>query len=255
MGLANYAAGARQIAVYAALEPSFGHFTMPEAHNLVGALDMPAISQADKFIDSKEKVDSRSRPERGWAGREAGSLSLNVYCRPSGSLGVAPVEDVLLYAACGGRVVNAGASVVYSLADAKPSLSLAIKEGHVVHYIAGCKIGDLKAALNKSEFFAWTVSGMFREVFRAGTAVAGFGSTTTEIVLISGEARLFDVGALVVIGDDDNDGNGYRITAVDVAANVITLAEPCASAADETTPAAKSVASSSVCITRRAPRR
>ena len=230
MSLTNYRALAREIAAYFKLETTEGEFVMPAAADVVPVLGMPGVTQSTKMIDSREIIDSRSRGERSANGLEAGNMSIECYCRPSGALGTAPQESTLLEAACGLKTVNAGASVIYGPATVKPSFSAVVKEGHMTHFVRGAKIGEVRGALNNNDYFNWNFSGQFKEAMRAGTSETIEGSTTTVLKMRAGEAALYDPGARVQVDDDDNTAAGYTISEVDTTADTITLSTALAEA-------------------------
>lgn len=219
----NATALTREIKAFVVKESAFGTLAFPSATDVIGVLGAPQVSQEEEFVDSREIVESRSTPDRAWVGTAAGSFSLQVYARPSGAAGTPPVEDVLLEAALGAKTVNAGTSVVYSPALELPSFTLAFREGHTTNFIVGAKVGELRLSITRKDFATWDVSGSFQKVLRAGTAETAGTSTTTVIQLESGGAKLFDVGARVQVGTENNSGAGYEITAVDTSADTITL--------------------------------
>ncbi len=230
MSLGNYVAKTRETKAFVKMETSYGVLAMPATTDAIAVLGVPSASQDEQFADSKELLESRSRADRAWLGSGAGKWSLQVYTRPSGSLGVPPVEDVLLEAALGQKTVNAGVSVVYTPALILPSFTLAYREGHTTRFALGCKVGSLKLTEAKKDFSTLDVSGDCQRVLHAGTEETVADSTTTVLVLAAKGAQLFSVGARVEVDGDTNSGAGYEITAVDTAADTITITPALASA-------------------------
>ncbi|MCE1171624.1 MAG: phage tail tube protein [Azovibrio sp.] len=157
-------------------------------------------------------------------------MALARACRAAGSAGAKPSEAALLKAALGGETVTAGASVVYSPALDLPSLSLCFREGHTTHFVSGCVVESLALSLESKGALTLEAKGKFKMALHAGSEETAAGSTTTLIKLAAGGAKLFDVGAYVRVGSDDQAGQGYLISAKDEDADTITLAQACTQA-------------------------
>ncbi|MCF8043288.1 MAG: avidin/streptavidin family protein, partial [Desulfarculaceae bacterium] len=214
---------ARESVGFLAKETTFGTLAEFVAANAFGVIGMPEITQNEAFSDSEEKMDSRSQPARFRDKTPAGSWSAELYSRPSGAAGNAPVEDVLLECALGDKAINAGASVVYAPAIVLPSFSFGHKLGHVVIFASGCVVEELGLTITNKGASKWTGRGSCAKVARAGKTTTTSGSTTTVIKLATGGSKLIDVGSRIEIGDDDNSGTGFAVTAVDEAADTITV--------------------------------
>ncbi len=214
---------ARETVGFIAAESAYGGLAAFVAANAIGVLGMPEVTQDESFTDSEEAQDSLSQPPRFRDKTPAGSWNFDIYSRPAGAAGSAPAESVLLEAALGLKTVNTGVSVVYSPAKTLPSFSLGVKIGHGVAFASGCVVTELALSITNKGAVKWTAKGNCARVMRAGTALTTTGSTTTLIALATGGAKLFNVGARVEIGGEDNSGSGYAITAVDTSADTITV--------------------------------
>jgi hypothetical protein len=219
----NYVAKTKEVVAFVKKETSFGVFAFPASTNALAVLEVPTAKQSESFSDSKEAVNSRSLLNRFRDQTPAGDWGLKVYMRPSGAAGTAPTEDVLNECAFGKKTVNAGVSVVYEPAMDLPSFSMCFREGHTVHYAAGCMVKKLGIKLENKGAVALDFSGSFRKVVRAGTEETVAASTTTVLKLAAGGAQLYQVDAYVQVGTDDNTAQGYQITAVDTALDTITI--------------------------------
>jgi hypothetical protein len=136
----------------------------------------------------------------------------------------------------GDKTVNAGTSVVYSLATTKPSFSLWMKKGHTVFFAWGCTAGALKSSLETKGGHKLEFSGQFMGMGWAGT------DTLDEAALIGAEdvvvhnAKKFSVGAHVefVEGTTVYDATtGYTVTDVVIATNTITVSPVLEAALDD----------------------
>ena len=220
----------RETSAFVKLETAFGELAFPSSTDAIAVLDAPTATQAESFTPSREIVDSRSLPARFRAAAPAGSWSLSIYARPSGTAGVPPVEAVIMEAALGAKTVNAGASVVYSPALELPSLSLCYREGHTAAFALGCKVDSLKLNIKNKDAVGLEFAGSCKTVLRAGAEETVDGSTTEVLKLAAGGAKLFDAGSRVKVGAEDNSGTGYSVTAVDVSADTVAVSPALASA-------------------------
>lgn len=230
MSLLNNVALTRETKAFVKVQTAFDTLAFPAATDAIAVLGVPQVGQKDKFADSREIVESRSKPARTYIGTEAGQWSIQVYARPSGSLGTPPVEGALMKCALGKETINAGVSVVYEPAMTLPIFSLCYREGHTVHFCVGCKVASWKPTLTKADLLALEFSGQCQKVLHAGTEETVAGSTTTVLNLAAGGAMLFSAGARVQVDAATNASAGYEITDTDVDADTITITPALASA-------------------------
>lgn len=219
----NDLALAQETVGFVAKEAAYGILEGFAAGDAIGLLGTPEVTQNESFTDSEEKVNSRSQPNRFRDKTPAGSWNADLYSRPSGAAGSVPVEDVLLECALGAKTVNAGTSVVYTPAIALPSFSFGSRIGHVAMFASGCVVEELGLTITNKGALKWSGRGSCAKVVRAGETTTVADSTTTVIKLATGGAELIDVGSRVRIGSDDNSGDGFAVTAVDEAADAITV--------------------------------
>lgn len=214
----------RELSGFLALETGFGTLAEFTSAHSIGLLGLPKASQPESFSDSEEKRATASLPQRFRDMTPAGSVSFSLYARPSGALGTPPAEAPLLKAATGIETINAGASVVYTPSIQVPSLSLAYGVGaNLTQWIAGLVIEELKMSGGPKGAVRLEASGKCRAVLSAGQSETVADSTTTVLNLAAGGAKLFDVGARVQVGAENNAGAGYAVTAYDENADTITV--------------------------------
>ncbi|MCF8044082.1 MAG: hypothetical protein K9K36_16570 [Desulfarculaceae bacterium] len=229
MALTNSKALVKETEVFVKKETTFGTLAFPAATDAIRVTAVPTGSQPESFTESEELQNSRSKPDRARDQTPAAPIDLKLYSRPSGAAGTPPQEDVLMECVLGKKTVNAGVSVVYEPAIALPSFSLCWKEGHTWFFAAGCKVGNLSWNFASKGYLSLGFGGMAKKVMLAGTSETVAGSTTQVLNLAAGGALLFMAGAYVQVGSDDNTGAGYVITAVDTAADTITISPALAS--------------------------
>lgn len=216
---------ARQQTIFAVKETTRGTQAFPAAAAplIIGAgyLDM---AQNPGFSDSEAVRNSRDILGQFQDMTPAGAWSLPIYARPSGSLGVAPMADVIFESLFGLKTVNPGVSVVYSPAMIKPSMSLYCLKGHTVFFGIGAVAETLKInAVNKGGV-KMTIGGSFMQMGWAGRdavkVAASLGASTVSIY----DAAKYTVGATIQnVTKADKATNGYTVTAVDTAAGTIAV--------------------------------
>lgn len=185
------------------------------------------INQQANFSDSKEILNSLDLIERFQDQMGAGSWSVPMYLRPSGTAGTAPMGNVLLESLMGVETVVGGASVSYTQAVTKPSFSLWMKKSHTVFAAFGCcaEAGKLNFTNNGGAKF--DMSGGFMQMGWAGTDTLAGAATTTAVTVTN--SKLFTAGMYVSFdtgaSEDHNTNAGYRIVSVDYDTNVLTMAD------------------------------
>lgn len=230
MSLNNAIALSRETIAFVKQESVWGELAFPAAADAVAPLAVPSARQAESFTPSSEITGSRSLISRFRDKTPAGDWSLSLYPRPAGSAGAKPAEAALLLAALGAETVNAGTSVVYAPAIGLPSFSLCFREGHTTHFVSGCVVESLAMTIEAKGALRLEAKGKFKSALHAGSEETVAGSTASVLKLAVGGAKLFDAGARVQVGDDDNADQGWLISEVDAQADAITLAAPLAQA-------------------------
>ena len=223
MSLTNTPAKYRKTQVFAKIQSALGTFAMPAATDALRVRTIPHPGQDGMFTPIDEIANTRSMSARTFDGLAAGSFDLQAYARPSGAAGTEPEEDVLMYAAFGDKTVNAGTSVVYSLAVDKPYFSMIVQEDHSTWYCYDCKVGAFQLMMARRGPVGLTFGCQVLKAAMAGKGETVAGSASATVNLDSGHALRFVAGAYVKLGSDDNTGAGYLISAVDTSADTLTV--------------------------------
>lgn len=225
----------RSTRYYAKAESTFGTFLKPTATDAVKALKM-SIDHKQERKDRMDSRQSRSVLER-ITGRKQASWSMERYVTPSGSLGTAPDEGVLLKAAMGVETVNSSTSVVYTPTasqSVRGSLSL-VREMPSIYMesLAGAWVEKATLKVSGSEEPKWT--------FEGGASVhAGSGYSTLNGALSGGETTVvvhdpvYDVNSIVKVGTSDNSGAGHQVTAVSADGLTLTVTPAVSGAQSDT---------------------
>lgn len=209
-------------------------------------LNAPAIpSQPLRKVDSRAQRNTFSKITRVPVGYGKGTVPIDVYIKPSGSLGVTPHGDQILEAWWGKKTVTGGTSVKYEPMDPssgalQPSFTSLVKYGHEAFLMVGCIAanGNIDGVADGSEavIAAWTGNLEFLRMYEIGKDELSAPEITGQTVISVKDATKFEYGfsASPSVGMkvqfrtvagvlDDNSGAGYTITGVDTGANTITI--------------------------------
>jgi len=210
-------------------ETSCGSLKKPGADNRVYTVGPIDFTQEQEFLDDEQIRAGASRLSPIKGRKTPGDYSFNTYVKPSGTLGTAPEHDVLFDCLMGSKTVNAGTSVVYSLANQLDSFSLWVKKGHTVFAFRGATVQTAEFGVSGDAIAGISWSGNYMEQKWAGTgtvngAVDGSGVPVTELTMKPGQAKRYCEGMYIEVGTNDNGGNGFRITNVNYSTNKLTIA-------------------------------
>jgi hypothetical protein len=173
--------------------------------------------------------------------RKTVDWSVSGYLLPSGAAGTAPDGwDELLTAGFGTETINAGVSVVYTLAlEGCPSLTLhrafglSSTQSQGGEMIRGAVVSSVNFALSGSDEAKVTVSGFAADVLRAGVGTVSTDDGSDVVLAEADRARAFDAGMYVDVDSE----SGLLISAVDEGTNTLTMAAHTAqTAADPVVP-------------------
>lgn len=221
---ANNIAIASQCVFYPVLETTKNTLAFPLATGVEAcvAAGMPDMGQQPSFVNSLEVVNSRDVMAKFQNMTPAGTFSIPIYLRPSGTAGSVPMGDSLFLSLFGKRTISAGTSVVYSQQIIKPSLSIWYQRGHTVFFGSGGVIDALKIGFTNKGGCLLNFSGQFCQMGMAGTDAlqSTAASAATSLTVYNG--KLFTKGAVIWnVTKGDKSTNGYTVT--DVNGNVLTL--------------------------------
>lgn len=183
------------------------------------------MNQNPNFSNSNEIRNSRDVLTRFVDARPAGKWDFSTYMRPSGVAGDIPQDSVLYECFFGVETITGGTSVAYTQALGKPSFSMFMKKDHTVFFAKGCTVSQLNPSVTNAGGVDQKWSGGLMWLGICGTdsltAIAAQDATTIEVA----DAKKYSVGAWIKNStkDDDNTGDGYKVTAVDVDADELEL--------------------------------
>jgi len=192
------------------------------AHRVVTA-GTADINQQASFSDSEEIANSLDVLERFQDQMGAGTWSVPMYLRPSGTAGTAPMGNTLIESLMGVETVDSGTSVTYEQATTKPSFTLWIKKSHTVFFASGACAEAGKLNFTNKGGSKFEISGGFMQMGWAGTDVLASAASTVAVTVTN--AKLFTAGAYVAFGADNNTGAGYQIASINYTTNVLTMGE------------------------------
>lgn len=210
---------AREEQVFVVPETQWGQLAYPTASNLVLTAGNASINQNLNYVDSEEVRNTRSLLHRFRTKVPPGSFSIATYIRPNGA-GVEPMGGMLFESLMGKKDIGTSA-VSYIPALKQPNFSLWVKKGDVVFFADGCVVNEARFSVSANAVPTIDWSGSFRRMGRCGVdtlaTAASAGATSIDV----GDGRNFDAGAKIIIGSDDNSGQGYTVTAV--SGNTLTI--------------------------------
>ncbi|UCH93626.1 MAG: hypothetical protein JSV88_25605 [Candidatus Aminicenantes bacterium] len=221
--------------IFVAIQPDIDTFVKPTTSNTIMVVQPPEFVQEPDIAANEELTFSEAEEPGEFAGYKAGTWSLESYLKLSGSPGVFSNMHPLLYAWYGRFIQNSGVDVRYqhyrlmNPRDPVVYLSVIVKKYFTVEFITGAWVNDggFKGTSGKIQII--NQSGFFLKKVKAGNAklnedIDGTSTAVTSIPLKEPEAyKRFDPDSYIVVGTDDNSGEGFLVTAVDKATNTITI--------------------------------
>lgn len=222
------------VGIWVKEQSAAGVFAMPAASDCVIVTAPPTPDQPRTSIDNKELVAGLTEPHPIRGLYREGTVTVNMYIKAAGALGVRPPGAAMFKAAFGREEIAAGSSVTYKLArrriDAMPKVSMIIWSDFDTWFLTDAVVSvasmDVSAEDGADAAPAATFEVKYSAAALAGTTTvrtAIDGSVTPVSVIPVTDAQLYDVGAYVAIGSQTNSGAGYRVTAADTTAATITV--------------------------------
>jgi hypothetical protein len=222
-----YAYGREEV-VYVARESAnaFGSLVYPAGADAINVLKADFGFKQERG-DIRPKGATRSLIDRVTR-RKTADWSIEKYLLPSGDIGGdVPPDDYSLWEAAFGAVDQTG--MIFSLA-AEPALSLTLmrKYGPHLEIIYGAVPSKWGLKFGGGDDPKVTFSGQAADQWFGGAndldTLAEAATATDEIVVH--DASLFALGMKIVVGDEDNGGDGFVITDIDLLTNTLTLDDP-----------------------------
>lgn len=225
----------RDAKVFVVQETTAGTQAYPTDTDKVIPSGSVEFNQQPSYTPTTEVRGSRSMRTRFLDQNPAGTWSIPMYCRPSGTAGSIPDGHILLYGAFGSTTTYAGSSVTYTLSnDDHVTLTIYVGMKDMVFALIGCTVNEFKAAVNNKGGINYNFSGGFMTMRWAGKAVVT-GYTTKVFTMAADDASMFVAGMKIRVWDDSasayyDSGAIYTITAVVIngASSTVTISETCA---------------------------
>lgn len=219
---------ARQQTIFCLKETTAGTLVHPASAGTTPytiAAGYAELNQEPSFTNSEEIINSRDVIDRFVDKRPAGTWSIPIYVKPSGTAGTAPMGDVLFECLMGTKATVALTSVTYTQAITKPSFSLWLMRGHMLLFASGCTVTDCKLDGGTKGSPMLTFSGGCMRMGWCGEDTLSGAEAQGQTVIGVNNPERFSVGAKIwnSTADDDNTNAGYTITEVDVSGNTITI--------------------------------
>jgi len=210
--------------VFVVEEAACGVLEFPEGSDRIYGTTPVDFTQEQEFNEDEQIRASASRLPSILGLKNPGSWSFTTYVKPSGAAGTPP-EHRVLFKGLFGDVDEQASYVDYTLANQVDPFSLWVKKGHTVFAMRGCTVesGDFSVAGDAVATVGWGGAGM--ELLWAGEAYANdtCGLSKETITMAAAGATRFVAGMKVVVGDDDNSGDGYLLSGVNYTNNTITI--------------------------------
>lgn len=219
--------------IWTAVQPDEDTITLPTASNCILLTAPGEFTQKSKIAKNEEMRSTKGRKAGKNVGSQIGTWKITPNLKLSGTAGELSNIHPLLLSLWGNNTVNTGVDVQYThYKDGDDLVFLTILEkkdfGNVLYKSCIVNTGDfpVKAA---AEFLKCDYAGFYKSEHHAGYAtlasdIDGTGSAVTAIPLAETNAyEDYDVGAIIVVNDDDNGGQGHEITAIDEGTNTLTI--------------------------------
>jgi hypothetical protein len=210
---------------FVAKETTCGTLVKPTASDRIFSVGPVEFSQEQEFLDDEQIRASASMLSPIKGRKNPGEWSMNTYVKPSGAPGTAPEHDVLYECAMGSKTITGGTSVEYELANQLDGFSLWVKKGHTVFAFRGTAVQSMEHGVSGDAIAGASWGGNYMEQLWAGTATSHgtYTGSETDIVMKPKHSLRYREGMYIVIGDDDNSGNGYLITAANYTTDTLTI--------------------------------
>jgi hypothetical protein len=165
-------------------------------------------------------------------GKKATSWELEAYAMCAAA-GVAPPLQRIFLMSQWAETIDSGVSVTYA-----PSITAAdwvsgfmLFDCENVSQLAhGCYTEEFSISFDGTGPAKMSASGIASVMYQEGTSTVSGTEATGQTVISVTDAEYFEVGGYVQFGSDNNSGAGYKVTAIDTAADTITVSPAIAGA-------------------------
>lgn len=207
--------------VFAVLEDSPGVLKKPTAADFVAPAGRASITQSREYTDSPELSRFLDTLTQYPNAMPPGDFSVPMVMRIVPSAGK-PQGDSMLVSAFGSVDTSTSNKRKYKLTGCRPTFSLWILHDHTVQFMSGCKPEQLEIPISKNGPVMVTVTGKGLVSGIVGRAAIATSPVDETIELEEGGALAYNVGGYVEMEGEESI-TGYKIVAVDTAADTITL--------------------------------
>jgi len=212
----------RELECFIKAEATAGTLIEPDSTDCVFAINTPTITQDRETFDDAQKRNTRSRLT-AIAGRYlSGTWGFDTYIRPSGTVGVPPMEDKLVKGLLGTRTDSTSTGCTYTLLGTTTDLqsySMWFKEGHTVMFCTGATVNQGVFKVDGRNPGTVTWSGGFMKRLWTGTATTSAvmtDTTSTTVAVTSPYGDLYNIGSVIKI-------NSEVMKVTSVATNTLTV--------------------------------
>lgn len=206
-------------------ENNCGELRKPEITERIYTVGPVGFTQEQEFLDDEQVRSTASRFSPLKGRKMPGDWNFNSYVKPIGSVwaqaGDEPEHDVLFECLMGSGAAGGG-GYRYSLANQLDSFSLWTKKGHTVFAFRGATVEQAEFGISGDAIAGVGWTGKYMEQKWAGTITAVSAATDTINLPARGTER-YTVGMFIFVGPDTNNTVGYEITAINHAANTLTI--------------------------------
>lgn len=208
--------------VFITPEVTFGVFVAPSGTDAIRIISS-GFTASQERVNRADKRNSRSISGR-ITRKKTAEFNLNMYMLPSGSAGTPPDVHYALKAVFGTYTNVAATSDTYSLnRDINESYTISrILGTKLAESFTGCVFNEMKIKFAGEDEVMLEITGFAKEWIRTTettlTGDVAVAATTFNVA----ETNHIEVGSVVKLGDDDNGGAGYEVTAIDATGLICT---------------------------------
>lgn len=222
-------AGTPEELVWFAEEATFNTLTDPATTDAV--IPLPGVTLPPvlpEFTPSIQRSPSAGVRELIKRKKRPGAWSIPTYLKAAAAAGTAPQVRTALKRGFGVETVNAGVSVVYTLATAIQETSFSIWhwKDNIMSGFRGCLANVIRAEVSGSDEGRVVLEGFAGNEVFAGTSKVGIAmdAVQTTLTLPAGEARRFQVGpAASDVVHLQIESEIVKVTAVNYSTDVLTI--------------------------------
>lgn len=222
----------REELVWCAAETVAGTQVDPVAADAVLPISMCSVDQQVESLPDNQTRNSRSRFPNIRGITKAGTFSIPIDCKPSGTLGAVPDCDTLMKSLMGTETVTASTKVEYTFANAAlPTFTLWRQLGHTVEVARGCIVDSASFAIAGNAIGTVQFDGLFLEKAHASEDAVGSGgidNAATTLPVVNGKSFYLPANMYVYIRIDTE---VLKVTAVSGNDLTVVRAQKASSAA------------------------